>query len=110
MGDVAVIAVIVGRYGVKPSAENLSVACDAFNDLILDVRVMTVIAGCVVVGTTWEGDSHILLALVAPQAFSSLGYESVISRCKLMADSAVDIHHLTRSVIIGAVALETRLL
>jgi hypothetical protein len=110
VGDVAVVAVIVGRCGVEPSAEVLRVAFNAFGVLLLDVGVVAVIAGCVVVSGTWEGDSHSLLALVAPQAVIPRWDQFVLRRRELMADNAVDIHLLGRSLMVNAVALVTGLL
>lgn len=110
VGDVAVIAVIVGRYSVEPPAEALRVACTTFGVLLLDVGVVAVIAGCVVVSAIWEGDSHSLLALVALQAVIPLGDQFVLRRSELMADRAVDIHHLARFVMVVAVAFVARLL
>ena len=110
VGDVAVIAVIVSRYGVEPSAEVLRVALYAFGVLLLEVGVVAVNAGCVVVSTIWEGDSHSLLALVALQAVIPRGDQFVLRCRELMADSAVDVHLLARSFVAEAVALVARLL
>ena len=110
MGDVAVIAIIVGRYGVEPSAEVLRVTLYAFGVLLLEVGVVAVNAGCVVVSTIWEGDSHSLLALVALQAVIPRGDQFVLRCRELMADSAVDVHLLARSFVAEAVALVARLL
>jgi hypothetical protein len=110
VGDVAVIAVIMSRYGVEAPADSLRVACNTFDVLLLEVGVVTVIAGCVVVSGTWEGDSHSLLLHVAPQAVIPLRDQFVLRRSELMADSAVGIHLLARSFVVMTVALIARLL
>ena len=110
VGDVAVIAVIVSRYGVEPSAEVLRVALYAFGVLLLEVGVVAVDAGCVVVSATREGDAHCLLILVARQAVTTGRDELVLRSRELMADGAVHVHHLARSVMVMAVALVARLL
>lgn len=78
--------------------------------LLLDVGIVAVYAGCVVVGGTWEGDSHGLLAFVAQQAVISLGDKLVLRRRELMADNAVDVHLLGRSLVVDAMALVACLL
>jgi len=95
---------------VEPPAEVLRVAFNAFGVLLLDVGVVAVIAGCVFVSGTWEGDSHSLLALVAPQAVIPRWDQFVLRRRELMADNAVDIHLLGRSLMVNAVALVAGLL
>jgi hypothetical protein len=78
--------------------------------LLLNVGVVAVCASRVAVSGVWEGDSHDLRTRVAAQTVLPLGDQLVLGHCELMADRAVDTHHLACNILIMTVALVTRLL
>ena len=109
VGDVANGAVCMCRKSVE-STRCLCVAGCAFGVLLLDVGVVAVYTSRVVVSGAWEGDAHDLRTRVAAQTVLPLGDQLVLGNCELVADRAVDIHHLAGSIKIMTVALVTRLL